>query len=105
MKSGGPAGRPVQLKYALAHQIHSQSGTISESDISMGKAVAQLTGNYQIQGEAATLDMKLNAQNMPVDDLEAMLPALGSRIALGLAAERRNSFGGWSPITRLAPGP
>ncbi len=77
VKSGGPAGRPVQLKYALAHQIHSQSGTISESDISMGKAVAQLTGNYQIQGEAATLDMKLNAQNMPVDDLEAMLPALG----------------------------
>jgi AsmA protein len=77
VQSGGPAGRPVQLKYALAHQIHSQTGTISESDISMGKAVAQLTGNYQIQGETATLDMKLNAQNMPVDDLEAMLPALG----------------------------
>jgi len=77
VQSGGPAGRPVQLKYAVAHQLHSQSGTISESDISMGKAVAQLTGNYQIQGQTATLDMKLNAQNMPVDDLEAMLPALG----------------------------
>ncbi len=77
VQSGGPAGRPVQLKYALAHQIHSQTGTISESDISMGKAVAQLSGNYQIQGQTATLDMKLNAQNMPVDDLEAMLPALG----------------------------
>jgi AsmA protein len=77
VQSGGPAGRPVQLKYALAHQLHSQSGTISESDISMGRAVAQLTGSYQIQGETATLDMKLNASNMPVDDLEAMLPALG----------------------------
>lgn len=77
VKSGGPAGRPLQLKYALAHQLHSQTGTISESDISMGRAVAQLTGNYQIQGQTATLDMKLNAQNMPVDDLEAMLPALG----------------------------
>jgi AsmA protein len=77
VKSGSPAGRPVQLKYAIAHQLHSQTGTISESDISMGAAVAHLTGNYQIQGQTATVDMKLNAQNMPVDDLEAMLPALG----------------------------
>jgi AsmA protein len=77
VKSGGPAGRPVQLKYALAHQLHSQTGTISESDIAMGRAVAQLAGSYQIQGDTANLDMKLNATNAPVDDLEAMLPALG----------------------------
>ena len=77
VQSGGPAGRPVQLKYSVVHQLHSQSGTIEESDIAMGRAVAKLTGNYQIQGESALLDMKLNAQSMPVDDLEAMLPALG----------------------------
>ena len=77
VESGAPAGRPVQFKYAVTHQLHTQAGTISESDLGMGKAIAHLTGTYQIQGNTATLDMKLDAQNMPVDDLEAMLPALG----------------------------
>jgi len=43
----------------------------------MGKALAQLTGVYQSQGDTTLLNMKLIGQNMPVDDLEAMLPALG----------------------------
>jgi AsmA protein len=77
VQSGAPAGRPVQVKYAVQHELHSQSGTLTEGDIAMGKAVAQMTGTYQIQGETAQVNMKLNAQNMPVDDLEAMLPALG----------------------------
>jgi AsmA protein len=77
VESGAPAGRPVQVKYAVQHELHSQSGTLTEGDIAMGKAVAQMTGTYQIQGDTAQVNMKLNAQNMPVDDLEAMLPALG----------------------------
>jgi len=77
VQSGAPAGRPVQVKYAIEHQIHTEAGTITEGDIAMGKAVAQLTGTYQIQAQTAQLNMKLNAQGMPVDDLEAMLPALG----------------------------
>ena len=77
VQSGAPAGRPVQVKYAVQHELHSQSGTLTEGDIAMGKAVAQMTGTYLIQGDTARVNMKLNAQNMPVDDLEAMLPALG----------------------------
>jgi AsmA protein len=77
VQSGAPAGRPVQVKYAVQHELHSQSGTLTEGDLAMGKAVAQMTGTYQIQADTAQVNMKLNAQNMPVDDLEAMLPALG----------------------------
>jgi len=77
VQSGAPAGRPVQLKYTIEHQLHTQTGTLSEGDIAMGKAVAQLTGSYQMQDNSAVLNMKVNAQGMPVDDLEAMLPALG----------------------------
>jgi AsmA protein len=75
--NGAPAGRTVQLKYALEHELHSETGTLTQGDIAMGRAVAQLTGTYQIQGASAVLNMKVNAQGMPVDDLEAMLPALG----------------------------
>lgn len=76
-EKGSPAGRPVQLKYAIAHDLQKRSGTLTQGDISMGKALAQLTGTYQMQGESTLLNMKLNGQSMPVDELEAMLPAVG----------------------------
>ena len=45
--------------------------------MSIGKAVAHLTGAFQTQGESQVLNLRLNAPNMPVDELEAMLPAAG----------------------------
>jgi len=74
---GQPAGKPVQVTYSVNHDLGKQSGEVTQGEISIGKALAQLTGNYQIQGEITSLNMKLNGQGMPVDDLEAMLPALG----------------------------
>ena len=44
----------------------------------MGKAVAHLTGTYDAHGKVTSVNLKLNGQGMPVDDLEAMLPALAS---------------------------
>ncbi len=74
---GSPAGRPVQLTYAVNYNLKSESGTISEGNVAMGKAVAHLTGTYNAHGKVTTVNLKLIGQNMPVDDLEAMLPALG----------------------------
>jgi len=74
---GSPAGRQVQVKYSVAHDLQKQSGELSQGDVSMGQAVAHLNGSYVMQGESTILKMKLNGQNMSVDDLEAMLPALG----------------------------
>src|SRR6266568_3238307 len=74
---GSPAGRPVEVRYATDYNLQSQSGTLSKADVAIGKALAQLTGNYETRGDATLVNMKLNAQNMPVDDLQAMLPALG----------------------------
>jgi AsmA protein len=74
---GSPAGRPVQVVYSLDYDLQKQSGVLNQGDVSMGKALAQLTGTYQMQGDATILNMKLAGQGMPVDDLEAMLPAMG----------------------------
>jgi AsmA protein len=74
---GSPAGRPVQVVYSLDHDLQKESGVLNQGDVSMGKALAHLTGTYQMRGEATILNMKLAGQNMPVDDLEAMLPAMG----------------------------
>ena len=74
---GKPAGRAVDVGYATDYDLQKETGTLSQGDITVGKAVAHLTGTYQTQGDTTLLNMKLTAPSMPVDDLEAMLPALG----------------------------
>jgi AsmA protein len=76
-EKGAPAGRSVQVKYIVDHNLTTETGTVSEGHVSMGKAVASLTGTYQTQGAATTVNMKLVGDSMPVDDLVAMLPAVG----------------------------
>ncbi len=77
VKKGGPAGRPVDVKFGIVHNLVKEVGDIRQCDISMGQAVAHLTGTYDVHGKVTTVNLKLNGQNMPVDDLEAMLPAVG----------------------------
>jgi AsmA protein len=84
-EKGTPASKPVELKYALDHTMQSQSGTLTQGDIAMGKAVAHLTGNYRSQGESTMLNMKLVGQSMPVDELQAMLPSVGVILPSGSA--------------------
>ena len=77
VQKGSPAGKPVQVNYTLVHDVAKETGSIPQCDISMGKAVAHLTGTYDSHGQVTSVNLKLNGQGMPVDDLEAMLPALG----------------------------
>ncbi len=77
VKKGSPAGKPVQVTYTVNFDLAKQTGTIPQCDISTGKAVAHLTGTYDAHGQVTTVNLKLNGQGMPVDDLEALLPALG----------------------------
>ena len=66
-----------KVKFTVVHNLARETGTITQGDISMGKAVAHLTGTYDAHGKVTSVNLKLNGQNMPVDDLEAMLPAVG----------------------------
>jgi AsmA protein len=72
-----PAPKPVQLKYAIQHDLKNQSGQITQGNVSVGRAAATLLGSYQMKGATTLLNMRLNGQGMPVDDLETMLPAAG----------------------------
>ena len=74
---GSPADRLVQVKFAVDDDLQTKTGTLTQGAISMGKAVAQLTGTFQTQGDSTVLNMRLNGQGMPVDELVAMLPSLG----------------------------
>lgn len=79
---GSPAQRAVAMKYQTTYEMQKQTGQL-QADVTLGKAVAKLTGTYDLHGDNAVLNMKLNADNMPVDDLETMLPALGVTLPAG----------------------
>ena len=77
VQKGSPAGRPVDVTFAAVHNLLKETGELTQGDIAMGKAVARLTGTYDAHGKVTSVNLKLNGQGMPVDDLEAMLPAVG----------------------------
>lgn len=74
---GSPAARPVQVKYIVDHNLRSEAGTITEGNVSMGRASASLTGTYQAQAATTVLNMKFVGDSMPVDDVVSALAAAG----------------------------
>jgi len=74
---GAPSGRPIEVKYAVEHNLLTQSGRLTQGDVAMGKALAKLTGTYETRGDTTSIRTKLAGENMPVDELQAVLPAVG----------------------------
>jgi AsmA protein len=80
---GSPASVPVELVFAVEDDLKNQSGTLTQGDVTIGKALAKLTGTFNMQGETVSAHTKLSGQAMPVDDLTGMLPALGVTLPTG----------------------
>ncbi len=87
MKSGSPAGRPVSLQYAVDYDLAQRSGNLSDAAIGYGKAIAHLTGTYDMREGDPVLKMTLRGSNMPVQDLTALLPALGITLPKGASLQ------------------
>ncbi len=101
---GAPSGVPIQLVFAVEQDLKNQSGKLSQGDVSIGKALAKLTGTFDMKGDTTSIQTRLNGQGMPVDDLQAMLPALGvilptgSQLKGGTLSVELNSSG---PVDKL----
>jgi AsmA protein len=85
--AGTPAAVPVNLDYTTNYDLKQQTGALSQGDVHVGKAVAHLTGNYEMKGETTSVQMKLNGQGMPVPDLEGVLPAVGVTLPSGASLQ------------------
>jgi AsmA protein len=80
---GHPAARSVEVKYEVTKDLETRTGVLQDATVSVAQAVAHVTGAYHMQDATTILNLKVNGQNMPVDDLEAMLPALGIELPSG----------------------
>jgi AsmA protein len=88
--NGQPAGVPVNIDYSTAYDLKRQAGTLKTGDVHIGKALAHVTGTYDVAGETTTVQMRMNGQGMPVADLEKALPAAGVTLPSGASLQSGN---------------
>ncbi|HLV86016.1 MAG TPA: AsmA family protein [Candidatus Sulfotelmatobacter sp.] len=97
---GSPATKPVDVTLTVVHDLVKQEGQIKQGDINMGGAIAHLSGTYDIHSTTTTVNLKLDGQGMPVDNLEAMLPAVGVMLP-----PKASLKGGTLSINTVSTGP
>jgi AsmA protein len=102
--AGSPAKKALDVDYDTDYDLKTQAGTLKQGDVHIGAALAHLSGTYTIAGQTAAIQMKLDGQNMPAADLEAMLPALGVTLPSGASLQSGNlsaTLGIAGPVNRL----
>ena len=87
-KGGAPSGVPVNVDFDSNYDLRHSTGKLNEGTVKVGSAVAHLSGTYDLHGESPVLDMKVNADKMPVQDLQAFLPALGIALPKGSSLQQ-----------------
>lgn len=80
---GSTAGQPVQVDYDTNYGLKARTGSLTQGDIHIGKAVARLTGTFNNAGATPSVAMKLTGADMPASDLESVLPAVGAGLPSG----------------------
>src|SRR5262249_6358170 len=80
---GSPSSEPVIINFNTRYDLRRNAGVLNPSDVKIGKAVAHLNGTYSAQGEVTSVNIKVTGENMPAQDLESFLPALGVNMPKG----------------------
>ena len=83
VRGGGPAKQPVNLDYATDYDLSRKQGALTRGDIHFGNTAAHVGGNYAEQGEATVVHLKMNANNMPMQEIQGLLPAFGVNLPAG----------------------
>lgn len=86
-KGVAASGTPVEVDFATNYDMQKSAGTLNSGTVKIGKAVSHISGTYDLKGETAVLNLKINGQDMPVPDLEAVLPALGVILPKGASLQ------------------
>jgi len=85
--NGSPSSVPVDVDYKTKYDLKRQTGVLEAGDVHIGKAVAHLSGTYDVAGTEATIQIKMKGQAMSVPDMEGLLPALGVKLPPGAALQ------------------
>ncbi len=82
-RGGSPAPQPVNIDYAISDNLKARTGQVSDISVHTGTVVAHVKGSFRQTEQAEVLDLRLSAPNLPIDQLEQLLPAVGVRLPSG----------------------
>ena len=103
VKAGAPARQPVTLDYATDYDIARQTGVLSKGDVHVGSSTAHLTGDYDTHSDTV-VRMKMQGSNLPIQDIEGLLPAFGVVLPAGSSLQGGTASANLSlngPVSRL----
>lgn len=87
VSGGSPAGVPLTVDFGTKYDLRKNSGVLEPSTVKIGGATAHLSGTYETAGEATSVNIKLDAKDMPAKDLQGFLPALGVNLPKGASLQ------------------
>jgi AsmA protein len=82
-KGGSPAQRDLELDFDVHQDVVQHTGQIKSGVVHLGKAIANLNGNYSLKDPIIAVGLQLNGTNMPMDELVSFLPALDIALPAG----------------------
>jgi len=82
-RTGSPAPQPVDIDYSITENLQTRAGQISDISVHTGSVAAHVNGSFQRNGGAITVNLRATAPNLPIDQLEQLLPAFGVRLPSG----------------------
>jgi AsmA protein len=83
LKGGKPAPHPIDVDYQISHSLKGHSGQVSDLALQTGAVAIHIKGTYQLAANEPVFDLKLLAQSVPIDGLQALMPAVGVRLPNG----------------------
>src|SRR5579863_2295696 len=80
---GSPAHEPVDMDYTISDNLQTRLATVSDIAVHAGSAAVHVHGTFQFTPQAVILDLHLAAPNLPINQLEGLLPVVGIHLPSG----------------------
>jgi|GEM_PF-230418 len=82
-RNGSPSAKPVNLQMAIVQNMQALTGQIQSATITIGKAAINIAGTYQTSGPTTAVNLKVNGQSLPIDEIQDFLPSVGVHLPSG----------------------
>ena len=83
LKGGKTAPHPLDVNYRIRHSLKGNSGQVSDLALQTGAVAIHIQGTYQLAANVPVFDLKLLAESVPIDGLQALMPAVGVKLPDG----------------------
>ena len=78
-----PAPKPIDITFNATHNLSDNTGQLQDAAFQTGKLEAHVNGTYSLQPGNTTVDLKLAGEQLPINELQSLFPAVGVKLPSG----------------------